>query len=231
MVDLAEADSEHLPSIWEAMPLLVRGLPAWYPHGCDVAGPHAIPTLPLVGPDTLPTETWAFDKIASAADRRRTMLNFYVEENKLARLLKNPERFVSRWASVWGISSPDFSIWDEWPPQFRQTATWLNRAVGRVFADHGITVVPHLRWCDRTDYGHCFAGVEPGSVVALSTHGSWQAGKLRHGFTMGLGEMSERLAPPVVIFYGPIDRHVRRELAGVELVHFDAERARLKKAA
>lgn len=91
--------------------------------------------------------------------------------------------------------------------------------------------MPHLRWCDRTDYDHCFAGVERGSVVAVSSHGSWRAGKLRHGFMMGLGEMTERLAPPVVIFHGPIDRHVRRELAGVELVHFDAERTRLKKVA
>jgi hypothetical protein len=213
------------------MPHLVQGLPDWYPYGCPVDGPYKIPRLPLVRPVDLPKETRPFDKIASADLRAATMLNFYVDEKKLRRLLWDPARFVSGWEGIWGMSSPDFSIWDGWPPQFRQTATWLNRTIGRVFTDHGLIVVPHLRWCDRSDYDHCFAGVERGSVVAVSTHGSWRAGKLRHGFVMGLGDLKERLAPPAVIFHGPIDQIVRRELSGIEIIHFDADRTRLKKAA
>ncbi|HNP55745.1 MAG TPA: DUF4417 domain-containing protein [Gordonia sp. (in: high G+C Gram-positive bacteria)] len=225
------AEPEQPPSIWTATPRLIQGIPDWYPYGCPVDGPYKIPQLPLVLPTDVPRETRPFDKVASADPRAGTMLNFYVDEKKLRRLLWNPARFASSWEGVWGISSPDFSIWDEWPPQFRQTATWLNRAIGRVFADHGFTVVPHVRWCDRSDYDHCFAGVQYGSLVAVSTHGSWRAGDLRHGFTMGLSDLKERLAPSAVILHGPINRVVRRELSGIELVHFDADRTRRNKAA
>ena len=48
---------------------------------------------------------------------------------------------------------------------------------------------------------------------------------------MGLGDLKERLAPSAVILHGPINRVVRRELSGIELVHFDADRTRRNKAA
>ena len=56
-------------------------------------------------------------------------------------------------------------------------------------------------------------------------------GDLRHGFTMGLSDLKERPAPSAVILHGPINRVVRRELSGIELVHFDADRTRRNKAA
>ena len=174
----------------------------------------------------------ACDKIGKATQRRLVLGNFYVDERKLRRLIRNPERFISQFEGLWGITSPDFSIWDEAPLQFRVTATWLNRAPGRLFADHGIRVVPNLRWCDHRDYDHCFAGVASGSVVAISTHGLWRVGKLRHSFVRGLYEMVDRLAPSVVILHGTNRRHIRQALGpDVEVVHYLPERSRVRKAA
>ena len=212
--------------------MLVMGMPPWFPIGTEVATDYQIPVLPIVRVEDLPTEMLAYDKIGKATERPLALANFYVDERKLRRLIRNPERLISQFEGLWGITSPDFSIWDEAPPQFRVTATWLNRALGRLFADHGIRVVPSLRWCDHRDYDHCFAGVQSGSVVAVSTHGLWRVGKLRHGFIRGLSEMVERLAPPVVILHGTDHRHIRQALGPtVDIVHFVPERTRIKKAA
>ncbi|MCH9721465.1 MAG: DUF4417 domain-containing protein [Actinomycetia bacterium] len=218
--------------IEEVLRTLVMGMPPWFPLGTEVVTDYQIPVLPLVPVDDLPTEMLAYDKIGKATQRRLVLGNFYVDERKLRRLIRNPERFISQFEGLWGITSPDFSIWDEAPLQFRVTATWLNRALGRLFADHGIRVVPNLRWCDHRDYDHCFAGVASGSVVAISTHGLWRVGKLRHGFIRGLYEMVDRLAPPVVILHGTDHRHIRQALGpDVEVVHYLPERSRVRRAA
>lgn len=216
----------------EVLRVLVMGRPSWFPLGADVAGDHQIPVLPLVEADELPSEMRAFDKLAAAADRRQALVNFYVDERKLRRLIRNPERLIPELEGVWGIASPDFSVWDEAPPHFRVMATWLNRALGRMFADHGVRVVPSIRWCDRRDYDHCFLGVAPGSVVAISNHGLWRKPKLRHGFVMGLSEMVEQLSPPTVFLYGTDNRLIRHELGSkVEVIHYPSERTRARKAA
>jgi len=218
--------------IEEVLRTLIMGMPPWFPLGAEVVTDYQIPVLPPVGVGDLPTEMVAYDKIAKATDRRLALANFYVDERKLSRLIRNPERFICQFEGLWGVTSPDFSIWDEAPPQFRVTATWLNRALGRMFADHGIRVVPSLRWCDHRDYGHCFAGVATGSVVAVSTNGLWRVGKLRHGFIRGLYEMVDRLAPSVVILYGTDHRHIRQALgSNVEIVHFMPGRTRIKRVA
>jgi hypothetical protein len=216
----------------EVLRTLVMGMPPWFPLGAEVVTDYQIPVLPPVRFSDAPAEMLAYDKIAKATDRRLALANFYVNESKLRRLIRNPDRFVSQFEGLWGITSPDFSIWEEAPPQFKVMATWLNRALGRMFADHGIRVVPSLRWCDHRDYEHCFAGVAPGSVVAVSTNGLWRVGKLRHGFIRGLYEMVDRLAPPVVILHGTDHRHIRQALgSNVEIVHFAPERTRIKKVA
>lgn len=85
---------------------------------------------------------------------------------------------------------------------------------------------------EHRDYEHCFAGVERGSVVAISTHGLWRVGKLRHGFIRGLYEMVDRLAPPVVILHGTDHRHIRQALGSdVEVVRYLPERSRVRKSA
>lgn len=210
---------------------IVIGPPAWYPYGAELDTEYQIPRLPLVRGDDLPAEMWAFDKIASASDASRTLADFYVEERKLRRLIDRPQRFASQFEGLWGVTSPDFSMWAESPPQFRQLATWLNRSIGRVYSDRGIRVVPHLRWSDSRDHDHCFAGVERGSVVAVSTHGAWRQVDLRHQFLMGLRPMVEAITPPVVIVHGSIDPQVRREIGpSVQILHFEPDRTRLKRA-
>ena len=227
-----DPDAEGRRLVETVLRTLVIGMPPWFPYGAEVVTDYQIPVLPAVEVDDLPVEMLPFDKIARASERSLTLANFYVDEGKLCRLIRDPQRFIPRFEGLWGITSPDFSVWEEAPPQFRATATWLNRTLGRVFADHGIRVVPSVRWCDQRDYDHCFAGVAPGSVVAVSTHGLWNMGRLRHNFIMGLHEMVERLTPPAVILYGTNHRHIRQAMGpNVELLHFPPERTRIRKAA
>lgn len=103
--------------------MLVMGMPAWFPLGAEVVTDYQIPVLPLVPVGDLPTEMLAYDKTRKATERQLVLANFYVDERKLRRLIRNPERFISQFEGLWGITSPDFSIWDEAPPQFRVTAT------------------------------------------------------------------------------------------------------------
>ena len=83
--------------------MLVMGMPPWFPLGAEVVTDYQIPVLPLVPVDDLPTEMLAYDKIGKAIERRLVLGNFYVDETKLRRLIRNPERFISQFEGLWGM--------------------------------------------------------------------------------------------------------------------------------
>ena len=61
------------------------------------------------------------------------MLNFYVDEKKLRRLLWNPARFAPSWEGVWGYKLARLLNLGRVATAIPATATWLNRAIGHCF--------------------------------------------------------------------------------------------------
>lgn len=219
--------------IWDPLvTMATAGIPDWYPFGLPVDPKYQIPILSKPNLDTLPDDATAFDKRGQVASQATTMLHFYVQDRKLAPQAMRPEQFVESFAAAWGVTSPDYSMWDDGPEHLRIVAVHLNRMVGAHFQSRGIRVIPSLRWIDSGDYDYAFVGVEVGSAVSVSTHGLWRAGKLRQGFLNGFHEAVERLAPPVIFVHGTVSHVVFRDIARkTELVHFADDRTRAQRRA
>jgi hypothetical protein len=195
---------------------VVLGPPTWRPRDAKAESKYSIPYLPFVSDDDLPSATTNFDKVHSVEDKKRCIVNFYVDDSKINRLMSAPQRFVFGFEGFWGTTSPDFSLATGAPFQERVEATYLNRSIGLVFVRHGIRVVPHVRWASPEDYEHCFAGVEKGSVVAVSNHGNWREQSERSTFLSGLKVLRERLQPSTVLLHGT-HQNVVRDFLGPDI--------------
>lgn len=219
--------------IWNAaVTMATAGPPDWFPYGVPVDPVHHLPILTAPDLSSMPIVATAFDKRGSAPDVGATLLHFYVQDQKLRTQLLHPQSFVQSLALAWGITSPDFSMWADAPRDLRILSVRMNRMLGAYYQSRGLRVVPSLRWIDSNDYDFCFAGVEIGSAVSVSTHGLWQAGKLRQGFLNGLHEAVERIEPRAIFVYGTVNHVVFRDIARkTDLVHFEDDRTRARKRA
>lgn len=214
------AEPSSLPMIRDLLPdLLVRNIP-WFPYGVEVVSQWQIPVIPKPDLATMPQRYMAFDKRRRGTDAGDVLMHFYVDDVKLRRRIHRPQLDIERFAGTWGLLSPDYSIDKEMPIQFRVTAVWANRCVGAFYAAHGLRVIPSIRWCDSSDFGFCFLGVQEGSAVGVSNHGIRRTPPLWQGFLAGLPEMIERLQPPVVFVHGTTDHLLFRQLGRrTEFVH------------
>lgn len=233
MVIPDDENGAHPPSVWGPVEdQLAVGRPAWFPFGTAVVSEWQIAQLEPPVFDDLPTEATAFDRLGRTGDRSRTLVHSYVADWKIRRLAAGPHRYVATFEDVWGVTSPDFSIAADMPTHRRIDAVWWNRALGAFYQSRGIRVIPHVRWCDSRDYEYCFLGVKPGSAVAVSNHGCWRDGMLRHGFVHGVQAMIERLEPSTLFLYGTMDHsHLRGLARRTKIVHMEVERTRARKGA
>ncbi len=189
---------------------IIRGTFDWQPKAEAYETVNRIPVLPFVSSVSLPSESRPFDNLRDATPG--TLANFLVEDSKLLRFLDGPGKYVDAFSRCWGVTSPDFSVMSQQEPFLRVLSTWLNRNVGLVWSQCGITVIPHVRWANSMDYDHCFAGITPGSVVSISNYGLWRNHELREGFVLGLPHLVERIQPSVVVLFGSDNKLVRRAL-------------------
>ena len=85
-----------------------------------------------------------------------------------------------------------------------------------------MVVVPTISWAATGSFDFCFDGVEPGSVVAVSTVGTSNAGD---EFMSGFEEMLLRIQPRIVIVYGKPHEGMAElaELIAVPYSHGSAE--------
>ena len=188
------------------------GAPSWFPFHAAMDALLQIPTIPAPVFDHLPQRATAYDKRGKIPDKS-LLLHGYIADRKLSTQLSNPESWIARFSGFAGVISPDFSICYDDPLDRRIFSVRMSRAIGALYALHGITVIPNIRWGDSRDFSFAFEGVEIGSIVAVSNHGLWRTPKLRQGFLAGLPRMIERLHPTAVYVHGTMNHPLVRELA------------------
>jgi hypothetical protein len=198
----------------QALPNLFTGLPAWFPHGVPVHGVWQMPCIRAPQYDSLPTEMRAFDKSGSLKQPADAILHHYTSDRRLRPRLRQPERDTAKYARVWGITSPDFSMGSHQPLCFRAQAVWCSRAVAAYHVLRGVRVVPSVRWSCSDDYDFCFDGIERGSLVAVSNYGCRRDRELHQSFLAGLSQLVERVEPEAVLVYGSTNYPAFRALAG-----------------
>lgn len=156
----------------------------------------------------LSSANWTPARLVSYASRAETSkagddaaVHFFLDDYRFETVWTKPERGLSRIQSVGGALTPDFSLWRDMPLAMQLWQVYRSRWCGAWLADHGVRVIPTVSWSTQDSYPFAFLGVEPGSVVAVSSVGVRDQ-LARELFAAGYAEMARRLSPSLVLFYG-----------------------------
>jgi hypothetical protein len=201
--------------------------PDWFQH-TEVFGPYQIPILrPTTLPDC-PEAMASFCRQPPLNRRQRTLLHGYLDDPKLLPLLKAPEKSLERFATYFAVTTPDFSLCTEMPLQDRIRSTWSNRALGAYFQQHGLRVVPSIRWAHLSDLEYVLDGLSAGGTIVLSTQGLMRDQSLRKTFEVGTEIVLQELRPKQVIIYGQLPHMTHQKLsANTEIWRFSTDISRI----
>ena len=106
----------------------------------------------------------------NTADIFKTV-HFFVEDIKLDRYYNDPDKYLSRLAQYPHLLTPDYSLYTDMPMAMQIFNTFKNRWCGAFWQENGLSVIPAVSWSTKSSFEFCFAGIEHGSVVAISTLG------------------------------------------------------------
>ena len=131
-----------------------------------------------------------------------------------------------------GVISPDCSMAVGQAKCLQQANTYMNRAVGFYLQQHGIPVIPNIRWSDEASFEYCFLGVPQNVIVAISTHGCLKTKEDYEMMRVGIGVMLDKLHPSAVLVHGYMPNSIFGEyLSQVEFRRYASqfERTHVKK--
>lgn len=146
-----------------------------------------------------------FDQIKRDEGKHRNrMVHFFLYDYKFEKIWDNPEPFVDLLRPYRAVLTPDFSMYTEMPPALQLYNTFRNRWCGAYLAEQGLRVVPTVSWGTEESFDFCFAGIENGSIVAVSTymfHAHGNHADQKELFMNGYRELLRRIQPEYVICY------------------------------
>ncbi len=134
--------------------------------------------------------------------------HFFIDDFRFESIWNDPQSAL-KYLHQPIVLSPDFSLYRDWPLALQIWNTYRNRWCGAFWADSGYQVIPTISWSGPESYDFCFAGLEPGGVVAIGTVGLEKKNDaIRSNFHVGFIEMINRLSPKAVLCYGQIPTEV-----------------------
>jgi Domain of unknown function (DUF4417) len=159
-----------------------------------------IPALPAAG--------WLPARLVAYNARRQietagldAAVHFFLDDYRFEVCWSKPERAISRPQRLGAALTPDFSLWADMPLSMQLWQVYRSRWCGAWMLHHGIRVIPTISWSTADTFDFAFAGVTPGSVVAISTVGV-RGAEAEDLFAAGFAAMVARLQPAIVIVYG-----------------------------
>jgi hypothetical protein len=129
-------------------------------------------------------------------------VHFFLDDYRFEVVWSKPERGLSRCQAVGAALTPDFSLWSNMPRVMQLWQVYRSRWCGAWLLSHGVHVIPTVSWSTPDTYDFAFAGITPGSVVAVSTVGTRRDPTARTLFARGYDAMCERIRPALVLVHG-----------------------------
>lgn len=149
--------------------------------------------------------------------------HFFLDDFKFERVWNTPKRYIKTLKKYKnGVLSPDFSLYVDYPLALQIYNVYRNRWCGRYWQDQGIKVIPTVGWSTPESYNFCFEGIEHNSTVAVSSIGVMQSKEALKLFRKGFKEMTLRIDPENILFYGKIPtRLVNKSTKTVNIKKFE----------
>lgn len=174
-------------------------LDALFPSDND----YGIPTIARDGRIPSRLIQWgSHPQLMAVTEKSNTAVHFFLDDYRFESIWNHPVRSLALFKQIGLVLSPDFSLFRDMPVAMQIWNVYRNRWLGVYWQIHGITVIPTITWSDRASYDFCFAGVERGSIVALSSVGVVKEAKARYLFRDGVEKMLEVIQPSAIVCYG-----------------------------
>lgn len=113
-------------------------------------------------------------------------------------------RYIPMLSRFTAVCAPDFSTYTDMPLAMQIYNHYRKHWLSAYWQAHGLTVYPTISWSDESSYDWCFDGEPVGGIVAISSVGTQNNKEAKRLFFKGYEEMTKRLNPTCVIFYGKV---------------------------
>lgn len=196
-----------------------------------LVGEPGIPMMMNLHNTELPLDIIPFDKAKKCKDKKK-YVHFYMHDKEFSRVLTATNKYLDLLKEFDGVISPDCSMAVGQAKCLQQANTYMNRAVGFYLQQHGIPVIPNIRWSDEASFEYCFLGVPQNVIVAISTHGCLKTKEDYEMMRVGIGVMLDKLHPSAVLVHGYMPNSIFGEyLSQVEFRRYASqfERTHVKK--
>lgn len=184
---------------WKRLPGNFDALNTFNLFGSD--NDYGIPTLRkdyFVPEWLLPVK----QRVSGDVDMKKGAVHFFVDDYHFEHVWTRPVQTLPLVKKTGRALTPDFSLYAEYPKVLQVWNTYRSRWIGCYWQSNGIEVLPSVTWADERSYEFCFAGIEKGSIVAISTVGANRPKEVRELFIAGFEKMVEVIEPELVLAYG-----------------------------
>lgn len=199
---------------------------AYMLRGARYDGPLEIPWINTS--DSLPTRLITYSK-AKYTDDYDQWVCFYEYDYKFLRdVWQYPEKALEVIQKFQGAIAPDFSLYRDMPLALQHQSIFRSHVVAHYWNQHGIPVIPNIRWGDKRTYAVSCDGVSRCNTIAIGSHGCLKDRTNRHYFTDGLSYVLENLQPTNLIVYGPTPNDVFSQYTNqTHILQFSSEIAQV----
>lgn len=190
----------------EPIPRLQRNVFENFERDFDPAlcGAYDIPRMEPT--HTTGTDFLRFCDWKDADDPSGMIAHFFYDDYKFIAAWHDPDCYLDRLKDFKAVVAPDFSLYTDFPLALQIMSVYRRQWIGAYWQSLGLDVIPCAVWGDERSYGFCFDGFPKHSVIAVSSVGvkadkEWNglSGEL---FRRGYDEMTRRLEPETVLYYG-----------------------------
>jgi len=175
--------------------------------------------FPILQPcHEVPEAIIPFSKTKGAKNLNQ-FVHFYEIDDKISPFDRNPSIYFPRLSQFMGVIGCDFSVYRDMPFPQQISQTFRNRALTFWLQNHGISVVPNVRYAGKRSYEFCFEGIPQNSIISIGTHGCT---KKRDDINMhieGISETIKQLKPELILFYGAVVEAIESILLFEKIPH------------
>lgn len=128
-------------------------------------------------------------------------VHHFVDDYQFIREWTHIDQYIDMFSRFDYVMSPDFSTYADFPIALQIYNHYRKHWVGAYLQAHGVKVIPTISWSTPESFEWCFDGEPCESTVAISSVGCIRCMDM---FIAGYNEMTKRLRPTTILFYGDV---------------------------
>lgn len=179
--------------------LIVRPLPDTFEK--DVMGIPIMHKTNLTEEDIKDVKFTTLNNLSKIIDKDKTIVTTFQWDETLNKYWNNPLKYIVTFKGFLGVGTPDFSAYTNMDEIEIAHNVYKNRWLGCLWQDMGIKSIPTITWAKENTDKYCFAGIERGSDVIISTLSNYKG---KENFLRGYNKMLEIIDPKTIFVKGEL---------------------------